>query len=241
MWTLAVGLTGFLCGFGGPMILAPESNQGPLVGLFLTGPVGAVLGVVLGTVMRLLRVRQEVSILWLAGTCIAVGGATLYLVTPQPRLDATIVEVEVRGCVPALEWRDRAVADWERRLARPGWRETEPRWREHFERTAIGSVVSATTNRHRQVWMGQAPWNKGQRWATGWVPGAPALKRGSELVRSGEYYSSQPCAKMPDGWRGTFVAKASVWEGRNPPLDPHGVLNMADLLEVSQSLAALIR
>jgi len=42
------GSVGFALGFFGPMLLAPDSNQGPLLGLFITGPGGAVLGALAG-------------------------------------------------------------------------------------------------------------------------------------------------------------------------------------------------
>jgi hypothetical protein len=39
-----VGAVAFAAGFFGPMIFAPRSNQGPLLGIFITGPAGFVLG-----------------------------------------------------------------------------------------------------------------------------------------------------------------------------------------------------
>lgn len=36
---------GFLAGFFGPMILAPEANQGPLIGILFTGPAGLAVGI----------------------------------------------------------------------------------------------------------------------------------------------------------------------------------------------------
>jgi hypothetical protein len=44
------GAAGFCGGFFGPMIFTPEANQGPLLGIFLTGPLGFVLGGVGGAV-----------------------------------------------------------------------------------------------------------------------------------------------------------------------------------------------
>ena len=38
-----------LAGFFGPMFLMPESNLGPLLGLFITGPLGFLVGLLLGT------------------------------------------------------------------------------------------------------------------------------------------------------------------------------------------------
>jgi hypothetical protein len=43
-----------LIGFAGPIILDPNSPQGPLLGIFFTGPLGALAGAVLGAVIGLL-------------------------------------------------------------------------------------------------------------------------------------------------------------------------------------------
>lgn len=45
---LLVGAVGFAGGFLGPMMMTPGANQGPLLGMFITGPLGAVLGAGLG-------------------------------------------------------------------------------------------------------------------------------------------------------------------------------------------------
>lgn len=53
-----LGFIGFAAGFFGPMILAPEANQGPMLGIFITGPLGALLGAV-GGFLYGLRTRRE--------------------------------------------------------------------------------------------------------------------------------------------------------------------------------------
>lgn len=50
LYGLVVGLIGFAAGFFGPMILAPRANQGPLLGIFVTGPLGVLLGLAGGIV-----------------------------------------------------------------------------------------------------------------------------------------------------------------------------------------------
>ena len=45
---MIVGGIGFVLGFVGPIILAPDANQGPLLGIFITGPAGVVLGAIGG-------------------------------------------------------------------------------------------------------------------------------------------------------------------------------------------------
>ncbi len=45
---LLAGGVGFAAGFFGPLIFAPEANQGPLLGIFITGPLGFLGGLVWG-------------------------------------------------------------------------------------------------------------------------------------------------------------------------------------------------
>lgn len=45
---LLLGGIGFAGGFFGPMIFAPEANQGPLLGILLTGPIGFLVGLAWG-------------------------------------------------------------------------------------------------------------------------------------------------------------------------------------------------
>ncbi len=52
--TVVVGVVSFLAGFVGPIILRPDSPQGPLLGIFFTGPLGAFAGAVLGVLIGLL-------------------------------------------------------------------------------------------------------------------------------------------------------------------------------------------
>ena len=37
-WALILGIAGFLGGFVGPLVFTPGANQGPLLGIFITGP-----------------------------------------------------------------------------------------------------------------------------------------------------------------------------------------------------------
>lgn len=54
-WAVVVGAAGFALGFFGPMLLAPDANQGPMLGIFITGPLGAVAGAIGGYVAGIRR------------------------------------------------------------------------------------------------------------------------------------------------------------------------------------------
>ena len=48
MGGVVTGFIFFIPGFFGPLIFSPESNQGPLFGIFITGPLGFILGLFIG-------------------------------------------------------------------------------------------------------------------------------------------------------------------------------------------------
>lgn len=54
---IVVGGVGFIIGFFGPLLWAPDSNQGPLLGIFITGPIGVIIGAVAGAVLGKPRKR----------------------------------------------------------------------------------------------------------------------------------------------------------------------------------------
>lgn len=53
-----VGGFGFAAGFFGPIIFLPGANQGPLLGIFITGPLGFLLGGIGGFVYWLVKRRK---------------------------------------------------------------------------------------------------------------------------------------------------------------------------------------
>ena len=55
-----VGIIALIAGFLGPILFMPNANQGPLLGIFITGPIGTLVGTVLGvlTAITMKRIRQ---------------------------------------------------------------------------------------------------------------------------------------------------------------------------------------
>lgn len=56
---ILVGTIGFILGFFGPLILTPSSNQGPLLGIFITGPLGFFFGLILGGLYWNMKVKKS--------------------------------------------------------------------------------------------------------------------------------------------------------------------------------------
>jgi hypothetical protein len=55
-----LGGVGFTGGFFGPIIFMPGANQGPLLGIFITGPLGFIFGAVGGAIYWFARGRYRV-------------------------------------------------------------------------------------------------------------------------------------------------------------------------------------
>lgn len=55
---IVLGGVGFFAGFLGPIIFTPDANQGPLLGIFITGPLGFLLGGIGGFFYWLIRGRK---------------------------------------------------------------------------------------------------------------------------------------------------------------------------------------
>ena len=59
---LIIGFIGFTIGFIGPIIFSPESNQGPLLGIFITGPLSFLAGLIGGGVYWSLKDHTSLKI-----------------------------------------------------------------------------------------------------------------------------------------------------------------------------------
>ncbi len=57
----SVGAISFLAGFIGPLVFSPGNNLGPLLGIFITGPIGFLFGAALGIVWTIAKTQDRVG------------------------------------------------------------------------------------------------------------------------------------------------------------------------------------
>lgn len=82
VWVIVLGFAGFAAGFVGPVILNPSANQGPLVGIFITGPCGVLLGVLLWAIARAAKLSPQTQWRMMGIAAVILAGATLWVVRP---------------------------------------------------------------------------------------------------------------------------------------------------------------
>ena len=160
-----VGVVGFLAGFFLPLLLSPEANQGPLLGIFITGPGGAVLGLALGVAATLLRLNWSRFLMATGSLAAAVAIGTLLLSFPEPLQLGTVVEADVVRCETAGQRVPAAVEEWKRQIAagwvstpRDGWEADIPALLERDP----GVVLILRLKRQVHLTQHRKPWNRGR-------------------------------------------------------------------------------
>jgi hypothetical protein len=236
-WALILGVVGFAAGFFGPMIFSPEANQGPLVGLFIAGPAGVVLGLALYGICRLLEVGAQGQRRVLLGTAALGAVAVVLAVQPEPALRGTLYDADVKSCSSPVDTQQAVFASWEKQMAAVTWAAPRAGWQDDMRGTlasAPGVVVAAELVQQNAVHENRKPWNRGTIFADGW-------KARSEVKEF--YYPAGSCEEFPAGKkiRGfephTFGAKIEPpkdW----PPRELEQVLNASTFSAVPQAYEA---
>jgi hypothetical protein len=171
-WAVVLGITGFVCGFVGPMVLAPDSNQGPMLGIFITGPAAAMLGATLGVVVGAMNVSAATAARLLAGAIVLVATITLYFAIPEPHYYADAVEGEIRECTTPDLLRDDAVKRLNELAANHAPLPQPVAWDEAFDKALDqdhGVLLEVHLSRYRRLYRREARWNRDTLEAGPWV------------------------------------------------------------------------
>ncbi len=203
---LVVGGVGFGCGFLGPIVLSPEANQGPLLGIFITGPGGTLLGALLGVTLGALRTSRHALRASLGIAAALVAGVTLYFSTPEPEYRGRILDAEIRGCDPPASRREKALEYWNQAVARTTWSEPRAGWKENLERMLRDEpavVLRLQVLRQSTVVENRKPWNRGELAARPWK----ASEREDSYFAN---YAGGSCAEYRVGTRARFLANGET-------------------------------
>jgi hypothetical protein len=168
-WPIALGLTGFAAGFVGPILVNPDANQGPLVGLFITGPGGAIGGLMVGLVARFLPYALQRKVLSIL--CAALAIATLFYCLPETKTLGYIIDAEVTECMAPKDVAQDALTTWQQAVARTTWYTPPADWKQTAMRnvnSAEGAVLTLNIARRASVLEHHKPWNSGKTTITAW-------------------------------------------------------------------------
>jgi uncharacterized membrane protein YeaQ/YmgE (transglycosylase-associated protein family) len=206
-----LGAVGFAAGFFGPLLFSPDSNQGPLVGILMSGPAGALLGLVLLGVCTVVGVSARVQWRVLVGTAVAGALVVLVIVQPEPALRGYVMDLEVASCSRPIDTEQQVIDYWSKRIANVTWATARPGWQQDMHRTlreAPGVILKTKVLRQMSVWEQQKPWNRGSLVAT-------AGRNAPE--ETSFYYSTGTCSDFPSGHGVRAFEKYESNERITPP------------------------
>jgi hypothetical protein len=169
-WALTFGIVGFLSGFIGPMIFNPSANQGPMLGIFITGPAAFVVGGLFGAISAFNKLSTRHNLYALIVCSVFVTGFLINVSVPEPRTLGFVVDAEIRDCKFAESAVDGAIARWDKTT----WSESyqpRPNWKadiSNMVKRDKGVILDLFIFRKRKLYENQKPWNRGQRAASDW-------------------------------------------------------------------------
>jgi hypothetical protein len=199
LYACVLGIVGFLCGYFGPIFLNPTANQGPLLGIFFTGPLGGIAGLILGVIVELKGTDTD-AILPIAALTLAI--FTFYQSLPEDIYQGFIIDAEVVGCEPPASFVSAAVARWDSIKSTPDY-QVRPEWKSDIIRmitTEKGAVLKLKVNRKKKIYEQRKPWNRGHIVATAWEP---------VDVTENYFMRDDSCSDIRVGQRGLY---SPIWE-----------------------------
>jgi hypothetical protein len=228
---LALGGTGFAAGFFGPIALNPDANQGPLLGIFITGPLGAAAGLVLGTMGRFLPLTDARRRQTLALACTSLALGTLYYCLPEPAVRGYVIDATVEDCAQPLRAFDTALARWEQAVARTTWATPPAGWQAAAKRNLEndrGVVLTMRVARRSTIYEHRKPWSSGRTTAGPWVEVGESERYYARDAGSacGAYLARDRALYTPFSDSTSSPSEpARVW----PPTDTTGFLSLMQL------------
>lgn len=242
-WVLVLGGLGLVVGYVAPLLLAPEANTGPLIGLLITGPAAALAGLALGVASRFAPVGNVVRGRWLSAAALLVCAATLYRSLPEPAVHGYVIDAHAEGCAPPAARLAQAVATWEQEVARVTWAKPAAAWRENAARnveTDPGAVVAMRVYRKAPILRRRTPWSRNTLDAGDWT----------DVDELTEYYANDAgadCAsylarERTSYWPAVHADSASPKPANPwPPADTLGFLRLQTLGAVPREYSRLLR
>jgi hypothetical protein len=239
-FALALGVTGFVAGFFGPIALNPEANQGPLLGIFITGPLGALAGLALGTIFRFLPLADGLKHRVLAALCAVLGIGTLYACLPEPAIRGYVIEARLEACAPPAQAFSASLAEWEEAVERVTWAAPPANWKDTARRNVErdpGAVLTMRVTRRTSIYEHRKPWNSGRKTAGPWVAVDEAERYYvSDAGASCAAYAARGPELYTPFSDSTYDSPSREW----PPTDTPGFLGLMELGSVPAEYRQLL-
>lgn len=190
--------------------------MGPLIGVFITGPLGVFLGVVGYFISRWLQLPITTQWRAIGVLSVLLVGGTILSAFPAPEFKAFIVNSVVVQCRPINALRDELIAAWQERVDNIKSQEPAPGWKEQMSTTlqaARGVAIDARIVHRTEIRVHRKPWNRGKLFAVDRTkPNEQATYYdGSPSVSCANYSTGMPLESFVDYGNKTYLPPSADW------------------------------
>lgn len=218
---LILGATGFFAGYVFPIWRTPYANQGPLLGIFFTGPLGFVAGLAIGLLVKLLHVRPLVAGPILLALCLSMTAWVYSMCEPEDRWESELIYGSIENCTAPVKLLPEVLTSWEQSIRINPQKTVATTWREDVAVTLKESSVQVANVRvlgKRPIFIGRHVNNRGHRYAGDWI-----LEGGSS-----RYFVSSELCGHENSDAAVYLSHLPEWpeHERFPPDDASRLLNL---------------
>jgi hypothetical protein len=167
-----LGAVGFTAGFLGPMVLNPESNLGPIIGILITGPGGLIGGAILGILLSALSIGETIRTRILGAVAAVFALSILVVSLPSPEIRGYVIDADVTACELPAQGLATAIAQWQQAVARYPSAVPDPNWIAAATSNVDsdpGVVLTLHVQRKAAIFRHRKPWDRNRNSAGAWI------------------------------------------------------------------------
>lgn len=159
-----VGSAGLIPGFYLPIFLNPGANQGPFLGLFVTGPTSFVCGIIIGIVFQIFNFKRVTKIIILSPIVTAIICWTTVLSLPEDLLLSRNISGEILHRSNPIERLNSRIKWWDELIKNEAYIRPTLDWKgkiKNIFETEQGCLVTVNVHALRMTNLRKRPWNSG--------------------------------------------------------------------------------
>lgn len=166
IWAIVLGFVGFIFGYyGQDILLVAPGSAAPLIGIVVTGPIGFLVGLLLGGLSARIHLSTKQNLIFLAIAALASSVGTLYFTVSEYRPAIWLVDAEIVGCEQVDQLLERKTKHWSReviRVKKEGIIDPRPNWEQEIPdmlQAKPGAVLSIRI--YQEAWINEQKWSWG--------------------------------------------------------------------------------
>lgn len=234
---VVLGAIGGACGFFGPIYFDPGAAQGPLVGIFFTGPLGLLLGAGLGLLFHRLSLRPWAREGIFISVAFLFGAGVLFLCQPGDELSGFLVDAEIVKCETPDARAESAATKWADTALHNPQLEQRSAWRAGISQLLHddpGVVLTGKVWRRREIYL-----SREDRARHRWKPGhwTPKQYQDTFFAR----YAGNRCSDYSIGSRGVYWTHVGHNDTAFPPANSADFLSLFVIEPVPRDMESLSR